>query len=208
MFYHLILGLLRDGRPRHGYELICEYRERSGSSINPGNFYRECSKLSANGMILPARSKDDADPRRIPYHITAAGCRAFDVWLLEPETQDGLGGWLMFVEMVPRHECERLLDRIQEELWLESKALVTAREAALSRERRPGKGCYKPAVLMLLRRIKQVTAELEFLEDVRLELKQLPTAVVPRPSPPVTARDVPRVQVAGAARASRSPVQR
>src|SRR5262249_6161905 len=41
VFSRLLLGLLRDGHARHGYELITSYRTRSGLRTNPGNFYRE-----------------------------------------------------------------------------------------------------------------------------------------------------------------------
>jgi DNA-binding PadR family transcriptional regulator len=78
MFYHAILGLLRDGRPRHGYELAIDFRARCGRPVNPGNFYRECSKLVAQGLIVPDVKSPDADPRRIPYRITSEGCRDFD----------------------------------------------------------------------------------------------------------------------------------
>jgi len=30
MFWHVILGLLREGRPHHGYELMIECKARSG----------------------------------------------------------------------------------------------------------------------------------------------------------------------------------
>ena len=43
VFYHLVLGCLRDGKPRHGYDVCGELRARSGLQVNPGNVYRELS---------------------------------------------------------------------------------------------------------------------------------------------------------------------
>jgi DNA-binding PadR family transcriptional regulator len=175
MFGHLILGLLRDGRARHGYELISDYRARSGLPINTGNFYRECSKLSAQGLIVAARTPPPADSRRIPYRITADGCREFDGWLLEPSRQDGpLDGWLLFAEMLSAEDCRRLLDRIQEDLWLENKSLARARADALARAHRSGNDQYQPLAFILLRRIKQTAADLEFIEELRQEFDRLP----------------------------------
>ena len=175
MFSHLILGLLRDGRPRHGYELMSEYRRLSGLQVNAGNFYRELSKLVTQELIAPVENPQDADPRRIPYRIAAGGRSEFDSWLLEPVSLGGeIGVWLLFADMLPAAHRERALHRLQEDLWLMNKTLLRARENLLARTRRNG-AQYQPASLLLLRRIKQTTAELEFVEELRRELE----AVVP-----------------------------
>ena len=175
MFCHLILGLLRDGHPRHGYELISDYGARLGLPVNPGNFYRECSKLAAQGLIAPDLNPPDADPRRIPYRISSGGARMFDSWLRNPVRKDWpLEGWLVFADLLSADDRKRLLDQAQEELWAENKSLVRAREVALGRSREDAR--YQPAALILLRRIKQTATDLQFLEEVREEFERIPVA--------------------------------
>src|SRR6185503_10942507 len=99
---HLILGLLRDGQPRHGYDLISRYRELSGSSANPGNFYRELRGLADGKYLTPEPVAAGEDQRRIPYRITELGCSEFDQWLCWPSTpQEQLSSWLLFADRVP-----------------------------------------------------------------------------------------------------------
>ena len=51
MFWHLILGLLRDGHSRHGYELMTEYASRSGNKVSAGNFCRELARLVTDSFV-------------------------------------------------------------------------------------------------------------------------------------------------------------
>ena len=68
----------------------------------------------------------------------------------------------------------RLLERLKEQLWLLSKSLTRAREDALIYARTNGHGSrYNSAAVLLLRRLKQVTAELDFLEELRREIDYL-----------------------------------
>jgi DNA-binding PadR family transcriptional regulator len=176
MVYHAILGLLRDGRMRHVYDLVREYRTRSGRPVNAGNFYRECSKLVSQKLIVPDDNPPDADPRRIPYRITPNGCRDFDAWLLEPKPlQASFDNWMIFADMLASSERVRLLDEMRETLWGESKTLGADRERVLSRARRlPEPHGFNAAAFLLLRRITQITAELELLHELRRGLERLP----------------------------------
>jgi DNA-binding PadR family transcriptional regulator len=176
MVYHAILGLLRDGRARHVYDLVREYRTRSGRPVNAGNFYRECSKLVSQKLIAPDDNPPDADPRRIPYRITPSGCRDFDSWLLDPKPlQVSFDNWMIFADMLASTERVRLLDEMRETLWTEGKAIGSERERALSRARRlPEPHGYNASALLMLRRITRITAELEFLHEFRRELESLP----------------------------------
>jgi DNA-binding PadR family transcriptional regulator len=66
----LILVSLSD-KPRHGYAIMTDVEELSGSSLGPGTLYAALARLEARGLIeaLPA------DDRRRPYRITAAGAQ-------------------------------------------------------------------------------------------------------------------------------------
>jgi DNA-binding PadR family transcriptional regulator len=175
MFSHLVLGCLRDGAPRHGYDVCGELRTRSGMQVNPGNVYRELAKLSSQHLIDAIENPRDADPRRNPYVITDLGRQSFDGWLLSPATQDEeLSAWLAFLDRVPPAELALLLERLQERLWLRSKTLTRDREDHLARARLNNSGVrHDVAAVHALFQLKQTTAALEFVEELQ---RTLPSA--------------------------------
>src|SRR5213596_1396376 len=73
MLRYVLLALLADGTPAHGYALMKAYRERSGVRLSIGNVYRELSRLAGEGLIVAATNPPGADPRRVPYRITDKG---------------------------------------------------------------------------------------------------------------------------------------
>jgi DNA-binding PadR family transcriptional regulator len=173
MLSHLILGFLRDGQARHGYELITEYKARSGNQVSAGNFYRELARLAAERLVQTGVNPPDADARRIPYQITDRGRQRFDEWVVSPARDDGdLSAWLLFIDRVPVEVRDRLLDRWQDDLWIRGKALSRAREDALllQESRNDDHAGYNPLAALISRRIRQVTADLEFLKEFRSEL--------------------------------------
>jgi DNA-binding PadR family transcriptional regulator len=197
----LILGLLRDGQARHGYELITDYKARSGNSVSAGNFYRELARLASERLVQTGVNPPDADARRIPYQITEKGRQVFDDWLLTPSREDNeLSAWLLFVDRVPAETRDRLLDRWQDDLWIRGKGLAREREDALSaRETHDDVQRYNPLAALISRRIKQVTAELEFLKEFRAELadwfktRERATTVVANAREPIrSAKGAPR----------------
>jgi DNA-binding PadR family transcriptional regulator len=168
MFRHLVLGLLRDGQPRHGYELTTEYARRSAISVSTGNFYRELQKLAAESLVATRENPPNADARRIPYQITEQGRREFDEWLTSPcQHQADLSERLLFIDLVPPDARRRILDWWEEELWIRSKALARAREEALRASSNAAR--LDPLPLLLLRRMKLIAAELEFIKEFRIE---------------------------------------
>ena len=174
MFWHLILGLLRDGQARHGYELMLEYGARSGKQLSAGNFYRELARLTSEGLLQTGVNPPDADARRIPYHITPKGGQVFDTWLVSPASLNGeLSTWLLFADRVPPDTRACLLDRLQEDLWMRGKGLARSREDALAAVRTAAKGSrYDPRPALMARRMKQIAAEVEFIKEFRLELEE------------------------------------
>jgi DNA-binding PadR family transcriptional regulator len=64
----LILTSLADG-PKHGYSIMTDVADFSGVSMEPGTLYGALSRLERRGWVRPL----DAEERRRPYQITAAG---------------------------------------------------------------------------------------------------------------------------------------
>jgi DNA-binding PadR family transcriptional regulator len=64
----LILTSLSDG-PKHGYAIMTDVAAFSGVGMEPGTLYGALSRLEKRGWIRPL----DAEQRRRPYQITAAG---------------------------------------------------------------------------------------------------------------------------------------
>jgi DNA-binding PadR family transcriptional regulator len=169
MFTHLILGLLRDGEPHHGYELVTTYRVRSGNKVSPGNFYRELMRLATSGLVQTRVNPPDADTRRIPYQITERGRQEFDRWLEAPTRLDeDLSGWILFADLATPEVRARVLDRYQEDLWMRSKVLTRTREDALRDHPQAARGEeYDPLPALVSRQMKQTAAEIEFVEEFR-----------------------------------------
>ena len=67
----LILVSLSD-QPRHGYAIMSDVEELSGTPLGPGTLYDALARLEARGLIEALPSDD----RRRPYRITAEGARA------------------------------------------------------------------------------------------------------------------------------------
>lgn len=175
MFSHVILGLLRDGDHRHGYELITHYRLRSGNRISPGNFYRELTRLASLGLVQTGVNPPGADTRRIPYQITERGRLEFDRWMTGPaRDEEDIAGWLLFVDRVPREARDRILQRHREDLWVKNKMLTRSREDALRTDaEHPPRAGYDPLPIIISRQMKQVSAELDFLDEFREYLETL-----------------------------------
>jgi DNA-binding PadR family transcriptional regulator len=175
MFYHVMLGLLRDGERRHGYQLVVRYRAETGLAVSPGNVYRELARLAAQGMVETVRRAADADPRRVPYRITARGREHFDRWVGSPPTRDDeFSEWLLFVDHVPREVRERILERRREDIWMRSRLLARRREDT--------RGATAPVAASMLAALeaRRLRAEMDFLAE-------LPALLVRAPGSPATA---------------------
>jgi DNA-binding PadR family transcriptional regulator len=67
----LILTSLASG-PKHGHALVKDIEDFAGVRIGPGALYGAISRLEERGLIEPL----EAEARRRPYRITAAGSAA------------------------------------------------------------------------------------------------------------------------------------
>jgi DNA-binding PadR family transcriptional regulator len=177
MFRFLILGLLRSRGRMHGYALVKEYRRRSGAEVSSGNFYRELQRLVVEGLICSAANPPEADVRRTPYEITDEGTTLFDDWLTAHTAaagriaEDDLSARALFIGELDPSLAAAVLDRLQDNLWLWGKRLERDRRLLVAQggaAERTG----APAVLPLLlaRRMKHVSADLDFIEALSQRL--------------------------------------
>lgn len=64
----LVLASLAD-QPKHGYAITQDVADTMGVRLSAGTLYAVISRLEARGLIEPLEAED----RRRPYRITAAG---------------------------------------------------------------------------------------------------------------------------------------
>lgn len=195
MLWHVILGLLRDDRLHHGYELMTAYRVRSGTPASPGNFYRELARLETHAYVETGVNPPNADARRIPYNITERGRAAFDRWLQAPPLTEGeLSGWMLFAGRLSSAHRDRVLASWEEQLWLRSQELSRQHREVLDQARGRPAGEYQSIRVLLSRQLKHVAADLAFLEELRTDIKAWAAqhgeqageeTAVPLPGPPV-----------------------
>jgi DNA-binding PadR family transcriptional regulator len=67
----LVLASLAD-EPKHGYAITQDVLETMGVRLSAGTLYAVISRLESRGLIEPLEAED----RRRPYQLTAAGARA------------------------------------------------------------------------------------------------------------------------------------
>jgi DNA-binding PadR family transcriptional regulator len=67
----LILSSLASG-PKHGYAMILDIEEFSGTRLEPGTLYGALGRLEQRGWIAALEAQD----RRRPYVLTADGHKA------------------------------------------------------------------------------------------------------------------------------------
>jgi len=74
----LIMTSLAAG-PKHGYALIQDIAEFAGVRLGPGTLYGAISRLEERGLIEAL----EAEGRRRPYYLSAAGQDALEATLTE-----------------------------------------------------------------------------------------------------------------------------
>ena len=74
----LILASLASG-PRHGYAMMEDISQFSGTRLEPGTLYAALTRLERRGWIEAL----DTEERRRPYRITPSGRRTFQTRMSE-----------------------------------------------------------------------------------------------------------------------------
>src|SRR5213594_3526042 len=172
MMRYMILGLLRHHGARHGYALMKEIRARTGVQVSIGSIYRELARLVREGLARSTPNPPEADPRRAPYEITAAGIAVFEAWLSAPPTKtqapfhDEFSARAFFLGQAEPTTGRKLIGRWREELGLQGKTLERARDVAATPERAADGSLLALLPLFLRRRLRHVAADLEFVDEL------------------------------------------
>src|SRR5205809_2770875 len=146
MLRYVVLALLADGNPAHGYALMKAYRERSGVRLSIGNVYRELSRLAGEGLIVAATNPPGADPRRVPYRITDKGRDALATWLAAPvhtltaTSADPLSHRLAILGDLDAVRAGEFLSELHAGPWGQGRALERERPVGSRRARREAPG--------------------------------------------------------------------
>jgi DNA-binding PadR family transcriptional regulator len=172
MFGFVVLGLLRDGVPRHGYALMKDYEMRTGFALCSGNVYRALQRLVADGLIRVVPGTEGADARRAPYQITAQGVAAIDAWLARPNPvgigahHDELSTRAALIGTPDPTTSAQGLEQWREEL------LVLTRSLQRLLGELPAPESAAPEVetrhLIMTRRMQQLAVDLEFIDRLRV----------------------------------------
>ena len=175
MLRYVVLALLADGNPAHGYALMKAYRERSGVRLSIGNVYRELSRLAGEGLIAAATNPPGADPRRVPYRITDNGREALARWLAAPvrtltfTTADPLSHRLAILGDLDAVRAGEFLNELHTELWEQGKTLERERAIASQREKH-GVPALPTRMFLLCRRAKHLATDIEMVDEMRAHL--------------------------------------
>ena len=175
MMRYVILGLLHDGRARHGYALMKEYREKSGRTVSIGNVYRELQRLREEGLVRAGRNPAGADPRRMPYEITEAGSGEFGRWLGRPgggclDTPDDEYSLRAFFVWLGRGESgQRVFADWSEELRSRTRELSRRCAETGIEGSNSSNGSF-----WLDRRLRHLAVDLEFIDTLRAARESAP----------------------------------
>ena len=193
MLRYVLLALLADDEPKHGYALMKAFAERSGVRLSIGNVYRELQRLMADGLICTAANPIGADPRRAPYTITDAGRDALQAWLTMPARTLATGGLdalayrLALLADVDPTQADTFLEDLQNELWARAKAIESERGG----DAHDGNGGFSPRAFLQSRHARYLAADIELIAELRSALTEW-RARTPAARPTLIARPLLR----------------
>jgi DNA-binding PadR family transcriptional regulator len=189
---NLLLGILRDGKPRHGYALAKDYERRTALTLGAGTVYRELKGLAEAGLVRPVDNPAGADPRRLPHQITRRGAEAFESWFSHvPEVSVGndseLAARVTFLPEIDSELAARVTERFRINYWMVAKSLERDLEECLRGQ--TSDAAPAPHPILIHRRLRLVQAELDFLDEVR---RKYALTTVAQESEPVRSSDAKR----------------
>lgn len=127
----LLLGVLVQQGPKHGYEIRQElesWNAEQWANIAYGSIYFALKKMSEEGLIKVLESREDEKPGRILYEVTEAGKRQFmdllrkQWWEIKPII-DPFQVALTFMNCLPKDELILALEHKADSLRANIKSM-------------------------------------------------------------------------------------
>jgi DNA-binding PadR family transcriptional regulator len=165
-----ILGLLAE-EPLHGYEVKARFEAMLGHTweVNIGQVYSTLQRLERDSLVEAVGERGDRG--KLAYQLTAAGRRALDHWLAEPEAEpqqlhDELFVKLMLIRRLANGNLTGLIDR-QRRVYLQ-------RIRDLAELERRARAEARPDLLLLIKgAVIHTEADLKWLDACLEELAHL-----------------------------------
>jgi DNA-binding PadR family transcriptional regulator len=113
----LLLGILNDQKPRHGYEvkqILESWNADKWANIGYGSIYFALKKMAEEGLLAILEDQDDKQDKTM-YQITESGSNAFMVmlraqWLQLKPSVDPFQVALTFMDYLPKDELLTALE--------------------------------------------------------------------------------------------------
>ena len=165
MLRYVLLAVIAENGPLHGYALMKAFAARAGINLSIGNVYRELQRLRTDKHIEPVSNPADADPRRVPYIITDAGRVALASWFSAPaqsflrEPVDPLYCRLALLASGKATHAVNFLNDLEAELSQQRRR--TERRREMARDASP------LLEILIGRRARHLTADMEMIAQMR-----------------------------------------
>lgn len=115
---YVLLGMLAQ-QPRHGYELHKELSNLEGLGlvwrIKQAQLYALLDKLESQGYLSSRTITTESHPPRKEFHLTQAGHKAFEAWMLSPvehgrEIRQGFLAKFYFARLYGEETARRVIE--------------------------------------------------------------------------------------------------
>lgn len=167
--------------PATGYELTQRFRSRLANVWNASHqqVYRELARLLEDNKLLVETVEQSDKPDKKRYHLTLSGKKDLQDWLNQPQSRppvrDPLLVKLFAGDMLESDVLREDLEQLKQD-WLAQLGYFRSIEHTYFRQPDSLSRQYRLQYMALRRGVTQITAGLEWIEEVEATLEDLDSA--------------------------------
>ncbi|TBW49538.1 PadR family transcriptional regulator [Marinobacter halodurans] len=167
--------------PATGYELTQRFRSRLANVWNASHqqVYRELARLLEDNKLLVETVAQSDKPDKKRYHLTIAGRKDLEEWLNTPQprppVRDPLLVKLFAGDLLDSDVLKEDIEKLKQD-WLAQLGYFRSIEHTYFRQPSALSRQYRLQYMALRRGITQITAGLEWLEELETTLEELDDA--------------------------------